>query len=96
MEHAKGTFGNLVHPDDVEAVRRIIDDQQADPTNDRYDYVTYRILTKDGRVRRVFDIGRRIDHEYYGEIYYVLLWDFGDLEAKIHDEATTLGITTPA
>lgn len=91
MEHTKGTFKNLVHPDDTDAARRIIAEQQADPANDRYDYVSYRILTKGGEVKRVFDIGRRIDHEYYGEIYYVLLWDFEDLEDKIHDEAAALG-----
>ncbi len=91
MEHTKGTFKNLVHPDDSEAARQIIARQQADSANDRYDYVTYRIITKDGQARRVFDIGRRIDHEYYGEIYYVLLWDFEELEGRIHDESASLG-----
>lgn len=74
------SFRNLVHPDDVSWAEKSIASQQADPARQGYDYLEYRIRTKQGTVKRVYDAGHRIRHEYYGDIYYVVLFDLSALE----------------
>lgn len=74
------SFRTLVHPDDILWAEGSIARQQADPASDGYDYLSYRIRTKNDVVKTVFDAGRRIHHEYYGDIYYVLLFDLSTLK----------------
>lgn len=38
------------------------------------DYVTYRIVCKDGSVKQVRDYGRFVHTELYGNVYYVLIF----------------------
>ena len=73
------SFRTLIHPDDLETTERDIYLQQARPGNDGYDFIIYRILTKDGTEKEVMDIGRRIHDPYYGDLFYVLLWDNKEL-----------------
>lgn len=75
MKLTRGSFKTLVYPDDVAWAEECIRQQQADPDNNHRDYLEYRIRTKDGHIRLVTDIGRLINHEYYGMVYYVFLLD---------------------
>ena len=47
-------------------------DAQQDGTND---YVSFRLVKKDGTYRSVLDHGRLIHNRYYGDIFYVLFMD---------------------
>lgn len=79
MKLTKRSFRMLIHPDDRETTERDIYLQQANPSNDGYDFIIYRILTKDGREKEIMDIGRKIHDPYYGDLFYVLLWDNKEL-----------------
>ena len=78
MTLSGGSFRSLIYSDDVAWAEQSIEDQQADPANRHMDFLEYRIRRKDGSVRLVTDIGRKIRHEYYGWIYYVILLDAAD------------------
>ena len=39
------------------------------------DRVKYRIICKDGTVKKVLDYGRSVHTEMYGEVYYVVMND---------------------
>ena len=69
------SFRNLIHPDEREAVEQSIwaqQDAQQDGTND---YVSFRLVKKDGTYRSVLDHGRLIHNRHYGDIFYVLFMD---------------------
>ncbi|MBQ9347563.1 MAG: response regulator [Oscillibacter sp.] len=82
----RGTFGGLVHPDDLEAVRASIDNQVASDKR-QLDFVEYRITRLDGAVRWVDDYGRLVRTKDYGEVYYVLIRDITELHES-RDENT--------
>lgn len=73
------SFRTLIHPDDRETTERDISLQQANPDNDGYDFIIFRILTRDGKEKEIMDIGRKIHDPYYGDLFYVLLWDNKEL-----------------
>lgn len=79
MKLTGGSFRTLIHPDDVEITEKDIYLQQGNPDNDGYDFILYRIRTKSGEEKEVMDIGRRIHDAYYGDLFYVLLWDNKEL-----------------
>ena len=68
------TFEGMLHPEDRLAVSRSIA-QQTDASEDKMDYVEYRIIRKDGVVRWVDDHGHYTDTEAYGGVYYVFVSD---------------------
>lgn len=68
------TFKGLVHPEDIEAVEESVKAQIARSAED-LDYVEYRIIRKDGKVRWVEDYGHFIHTEAYGDIFYVFIED---------------------
>ncbi|MBQ3446255.1 MAG: EAL domain-containing protein, partial [Synergistaceae bacterium] len=73
MRFTGGSFANIVYPEDVEEVSEIIKHQiQA---TGGYDYVTYRIITKNGRIKRVEDWGHFVHDDELGDLYYVYLHD---------------------
>lgn len=72
------TFRGLIHPEDYEAVRRSIDEQIGDATNDNLDYVEYRIIRRDGTIRWVDDYGHYAGLMGYGDVHYVFLTDVTD------------------
>ncbi|MEE0955829.1 MAG: EAL domain-containing protein [Eubacterium sp.] len=73
------SFRTLIHPDDRETTEKDISLQQANPDNDGYDFIIFRILTRDGKEKEIMDIGRKIHDPYYGDLFYVLLWDNKEL-----------------
>ncbi|MBP3883833.1 MAG: diguanylate cyclase [Olsenella sp.] len=68
------SFRNIVHPDDRERVEASIARQIAS-SDDKLDYVEYRIVTAKGNVREVEDVGRLVRNSHYGEIFYVFIFD---------------------
>ncbi|MBR1864281.1 MAG: diguanylate cyclase [Ruminococcus sp.] len=74
LKYSGDSFRNLVHPDDVERVEGEIKAQLKDGRSD-VDYVSYRIITQKDRVRNVEDIGKLVDTEEFGKVFYVFLYD---------------------
>lgn len=82
LEYTHGSFRHIVHPDDYETVEQSIREQiafeknSADSSKETFDdYVEYRILTRNGKVRHVIDIGRMVHDEHFGDIFYVFIQD---------------------
>lgn len=82
LEYTHSSFRHIVHPDDYIKVEQSIRDQilheknSSDTLKSTFDdYVEYRILTKNGNVRNVIDIGRMVHDEHFGDIFYVFIQD---------------------
>lgn len=80
MRFTGGSFANIVYPEDIEEVNSIIREQIK--LTGGYDYVTYRIITKNGRIKRVEDWGKMVHDEELGDLFYVYLHDM-DLRDKL-------------
>ncbi len=68
------SFRGIVHPDDLEAVEESIKEQIAHSQYD-LDYVEYRIIRKDGRVRWLDDYGHYVRSDSVGDVFYVFVGD---------------------
>lgn len=78
MSFCGGSFKSLVDARDLQWAQETIRAQQARPDNRWHtDYLSFRIRTRDGHSVRTLDIGRKYHHEYYGDLYYVLLDEVG-------------------
>ena len=80
MRFTGGSFANIVYPEDIEEVDKIIHEQIN--YSGGYDYITYRIITKNGRIKEVEDWGRFVHDEELGDLFYVYLHDM-DLREKL-------------
>lgn len=69
-------FCNLIHPDEIQAVEENIWQQITTCENGTNDYIKYRVAVKDGTYKDVFDIGRIVEDEHYGKVFYVVLVDY--------------------
>ena len=69
------TFQGMVYPDDFEAIQESIEEQIADPDNDRLDHVEYRIMRKDGEIRWIDDYGHFATFPEHGDAFYVFISD---------------------
>ena len=78
-----GSFKSLVHPQDAEKVEKDIE-RQISSGADVFDYVNYRIVTKDGTVKTVEEFSHRFQVPGLGPVFYVF---FLDSHAKyvLHD-----------
>ncbi|MBP3216383.1 MAG: response regulator [Clostridium sp.] len=68
------TFKGMLHPEDYRKVSDSII-EQIEESEEKLDYVEYRIIRKDGAVRWVDDYGHFTETEAYGGIYYVFISD---------------------
>ena len=68
------TFPGMVHPQDIEKIEASIE-QQVKSDDQKFDYVEYRIIKKDGAVRWIEDYGRLVSTREYGDIYCVFAMD---------------------
>lgn len=75
LAFTQGRFRNLIHPDERATVEQSIWAQQKTHRDGSNDYVSFRLVRKDGTCRSVLDHGRLIHNRYYGDIFYVLLMD---------------------
>ena len=69
-----GTFKSFVHPCDAEKVEKNIE-RQISSGADVFDYVNYRIVTKDGTVKTVEEFGHRLQVPGIGPVFYVFFLD---------------------
>jgi len=74
LDFSGDSFKSIVHPDDIERVEESIT-RQISSNEYGLDYVTYRIITKTGRIKVVDDIGHLVHTPSYGDIFYVFLYD---------------------
>lgn len=74
LDFSGDSFKSIVHPDDIERVEESIT-RQISSNEFGLDYVTYRIITKTGRIKVVDDIGHLVHTPSYGDIFYVFLYD---------------------
>ncbi|MBQ6112765.1 MAG: EAL domain-containing protein, partial [Synergistaceae bacterium] len=73
MKFTGGSFATIVYPEDIEEVESIIRKQIA--STDGLDYVTYRIITKNGNIKKIEDWGHFVHDEELGDLFYVYLHD---------------------
>lgn len=81
MTFTDASFKSIVHPDDYERVERKIREQiNAARVKDDVlsevkldDVVDYRIITKNGDVKMVHEVGRLIHSEQHGNVFYVFI-----------------------
>lgn len=73
MKFTGGSFITIVYPEDIEEVEQIIRKQIA--ATEGYDYVTYRIITKNGNIKKIEDWGHLVHDDELGEIFFVYLHD---------------------
>ncbi|MBO5561070.1 MAG: diguanylate cyclase, partial [Firmicutes bacterium] len=85
MQHVNGSFKGFVYKEDLDRVESTIWNQLNETNENRIDYVEYRIVTKNGLIREVDDIGRLIDSPYYGRIFYVFIHDMTTKESVLQN-----------
>ncbi len=68
------TFGKLVHPEDIDGVKKSIDDQMRDNPEKRA-YAQFRIITRTGSIHWLKAWGHYVKSPKYGNVYYVFLED---------------------
>lgn len=67
-----GSFAGIVHPEDYQEVSRSIA-QQISESNANLDFVKYRIITKNGKVKYVRDYGHLVNNDSDVDLYYVFI-----------------------
>ena len=72
LELTGGSFAGMVHPDDYQEVSRTIV-QQINESNANLDFVKYRIITKNGKVKHVRDYGHLVHNDSDADLYYVFI-----------------------
>ena len=76
MRWVHGKWEGFVYGEDYERIQREIHEQQGRKHNvNNLDYIRFRIITKNGVMREIEDIGHLVDSPYYGKVYYVFLHD---------------------
>lgn len=83
QEFANNSFKEMVHPDDLEAVR---ESTQAQIQDDKLDYVEYRIQCKDGTIRWIENYVHFIRYENVGDFCYVFVGDATDKRKQQREE----------
>ena len=78
------TFKGMLCPDDYEKVSATIADQ-IEKSQGNLDYVEYRIVRKDGKVRWLDDYGHYVNSDVYGGLFYVFISDI--TEKRVQMEA---------
>lgn len=76
MHYTGGTFFSILYPGEEETLRKEFKRQLGEKDNkDHVDFLTFRIVTKKGHVVTVEDMGRKKDNPFYGELYYIFMYD---------------------
>lgn len=70
----KNSFRTMVHPDDIDEVEKSIS-KQISENEDKLDYVEYRVIRKDGKIRWLVDYGHFMHTERFGDVFFVFVDD---------------------
>lgn len=73
-EYTGNSFRGIVYSEDLERVEYQIKEQIA-VSNDKYDFVSYRIKRKDNQIRLVEDMGHLEKTANYGDVFHVYISD---------------------
>ncbi|MBQ7501136.1 PAS domain S-box protein, partial [bacterium] len=79
------SFKGMVHPDDYESVKASIK-KQIFASEEKFDYVEYRIKCRDGSIRWVDNYGHYAETDNYGGIYYVFISDITEKHERLDNE----------
>ena len=71
-ELTNGSFRGIVHPDDYEEVRKSIY-EQISVSDKNMDFVRYRIITKNGKIKYVRDYGHLVKMDSDVDLFYVFI-----------------------
>jgi c-di-GMP-related signal transduction protein len=72
LELTGGSFAGMVHPEDYQEVSRTIV-QQISESSANLDFVKYRIVTKNGKIKYVRDYGHLVHNDGDADLYYVFI-----------------------
>ncbi len=92
MRFTGGSFATIVYPEDIEEVEHIIKKQIK--ATGGYDYVTYRIITKNGHIKKIEDWGHLVNDEELGKVFYVYLHDM-DVREKLTELSGQTSLPEP-
>lgn len=79
MDYTGRAFDGIVYEKDRERVNREIYQQVG---HGRNDYVGYRVKTKDGQIKEVFDNGKLVDEDRFGRVFYVVILDISQHQTR--------------
>ena len=87
MHYTGGTFMSILYPGEEEALKKEFQRQLNEKGNEKQtDFLTFRIVTKKGRVLTVEDVGRKKENPFYGELYYIFMYDRAEREGRQRGE----------
>lgn len=72
LQLTNGSFSGMVHPEDYPEVSRMIA-QQIKNGSTNMDFVKYRIVTKNGKIKYVRDYGHLVHNDNDVDLYYVFI-----------------------
>lgn len=83
MHYTGGTFFSILYPGEEEMLKKEFHRQLDEKDNkDHTDFLSFRIVTKKGKVVTVEDMGRKKDNPFYGELYYIFMYDKAEREKR--------------
>lgn len=78
-KYTGGTFFSVVHPDDRDPMKKEFHRQLARTDNPgQIDLLSFRMVTKKGHIIEVDDAARKFRNPFYGDLYYVYLYNRKD------------------
>ena len=79
LDLSGGSIRNLVHSRDAGWSELAMSRQQAGAASGQLGYIICRAMANNGIEKTLIILSRKMEHEYFGEIFYALLWDMEDL-----------------
>ena len=79
LDLSGGSVRNLVHSSDAGWSELAMARQQAGAASGQRGYIICRAMANSGVEKTLIILSRKMQHEYFGEIFYALLWDREDL-----------------
>ena len=79
LDLSGGSIRNLVHSRDAGWSELAMSRQQAGAASGQLGYIICRAMANNGIEKTLIILSRKMEHEYFGEIFYALLWDREDL-----------------
>ena len=79
LDLSGGSIRNLVHSRDAGWSELAMSRQQAGAASGQLGYIICRAMANNGIEKTLIILSRKMEHEYFGEIFYALLWNREDL-----------------